>query len=707
MEIRKKPAWITLKGGIPLPASDYPRAEQVIDGSLEFDLDSLLLRDPEKFVAGQIHSCLLEWELIMEGAESGGNVLKWIRDGINIFEFFQAFKGNYKGKHFDSEIPPRQYFQNANICQQYSEFITNELSDKIASGAIRLLGRVGECQPPRVIMPLTIEPSKPRLCHDERFVNLWIKDLPFRLDTLKDVHRLVDKHALMVTCDEKSGYNHVRLDDDSQTFFGIQFGGFYMVYATLPFGWKASPFIYQSIGISVTSYLRKLSVCNLLYIDDRLVITKGGNSGNEEDVYLEAKRFVYCLLQLLTRLGYTVNLNKCSLEPSTCKRYLGFLVDSVQEAYVLPEDKKGKFIQLREFILSKEDVDVRTLQRFSGKCVSMSLAVPGCKLFCREVNAAISQCLRNSRNVKVSGPLREELEHWRFLDGWKGYSRWRSEFHKKVEVFTDSSGYRYGACVELGEEKLVLGDYWKDGDTRPIHIKEADAILKSLLSLNEALQNSRVDVFSDSMAVIGSWNSQGSKCGPLNDVIKRIFYFIVNNNVDLHFTFVPSELNVAHKPSRVRSASDTMLSEKSWALVESGYGPHSVDLMALDSNAMKARDGTSLKHFTPWMTPLSAGVNVFCQDIRVEANPYVFPPFGLIFPVLCFLEQQKVSFTIVVPKLNPLPLWWPKLVGQSVGSLCLGGKGEKGVVKVPSRRGFVLDNVGLRWSLFAFRVSFE
>ena len=42
----------------------------------------------------------------------------------------------------------------------------------------------------------------------------------------------------------------------------------------------------------------------------------------------------------------------------------------------------------------------------------------------------------------------------------------------------------------------------------------------------------------------------------------------------------------------------------------------------------------------------------------------------------------------------------------SIGPLCLGGKGEKCVVKVPSGKGFVLENVGLRWSLFAFRVSF-
>ena len=48
----------------------------------------------------------------------------------------------------------------------------------------------------------------------------------------------------MFTCDEKSGNSNVKIDEKSPEFFGIQFGGFYMVYTTLPFGWKASSFMY-------------------------------------------------------------------------------------------------------------------------------------------------------------------------------------------------------------------------------------------------------------------------------------------------------------------------------------------------------------------------------------------------------------------------------------------------------------------------------
>lgn len=78
----------------------------------------------------------------------------------------------------------------------------------------------------------------------------------------------------MFTCDEKSGFSHVKIDEKIEEFVGIQFGGFYMVYTTLPFGWNASAFIYQSIGMCVTSYLSKLSIRNSLYIDDRFVATR-------------------------------------------------------------------------------------------------------------------------------------------------------------------------------------------------------------------------------------------------------------------------------------------------------------------------------------------------------------------------------------------------------------------------------------------------
>lgn len=124
---------------------------------------------------------------------------------------------------------------------------------------------------PHLILPLVVEPTKPRLCHDERFLNLWVKDMPFKLDTLNDVPRLINEDSFMTSVDDKSGYDHILLEDESRTLFGIQFGGWYMVYNTLPFGFKASAYIYHTVGLAAVSRCRELGVPCLLYIDDRLI----------------------------------------------------------------------------------------------------------------------------------------------------------------------------------------------------------------------------------------------------------------------------------------------------------------------------------------------------------------------------------------------------------------------------------------------------
>ena len=80
-----------------------------------------------------------------------------------------------------------------------------------------------------------------------------------------------------------------------------------------------------------------------------------------------------------------------------------------------------------------------------------------------------------------------------------------------------------------------------------------------------------------------------------------------------------------------------------------GSDGHSFDLMALDSNAPMGRNGIPLPHFTPFRSPCSAGVNLFCQDLRSVSqmsNPYVFPPFGLIGPK--FLYGFKIPFTVII-----------------------------------------------------------
>lgn len=56
--------------------------------------------------------------------------------------------------------------------------------------------------------------------------------------------------------------------------------------------------------------------------------------------------------------------------------------------------------------------------------------------------------------------------------------------------------------------------------------------------------------------------------------------------------------------------------------MQTEFWPHSVDLMALDSNVMLDREDKPLRHFIQ-----SDGVDMFAQNVSIGLSLYVFPLF--------------------------------------------------------------------------------
>lgn len=112
---------------------------------------------------------------------------------------------------------------------------------------------------------------------------------------------------------------------------------------------------------------------------------------------------------------------------------------------------------------------------------------------------------------------------------------WRLETHKQIMLATDASGFKNGGKNFSGEFKgLILSDFWSNDDSRPIHLKEAEAVYNVLYSCKDKIKNSRVDVLSDIMAVIKTWENQGGKDKQLNDIIKHFFFLVLFMNLTLH-----------------------------------------------------------------------------------------------------------------------------------------------------------------------------
>lgn len=186
----------------------------------------------------------------------------------------------------------------------------------MTAGVIAVWGPVDSVRPPHLVLPLTVELFKPRLCHDERYLNLWIRDLPFTLDHLCDQPRYVLPGHFQTTCDDKSGYQHIFLHPFSQTYFGFQWHGFSFVFRSLPFGWKASAFIYQKLGLAVSGAVRSLWVPVSQYIDDRHVGQLIPPLRVSQSPSLEqAQAAPYIMCYLLTGAGYFIGIERSQLVP--------------------------------------------------------------------------------------------------------------------------------------------------------------------------------------------------------------------------------------------------------------------------------------------------------------------------------------------------------------------------------------------------------
>ena len=696
--------------GSPQPFIGPTVSPAWVRSSPGFHLDQLRFRDPSHFVAGNVHHHSEFWDCMLRDSPREGLISNIIHDGVDVFDFFKHFHGTFQGKHYSSSTPPAMTFKNSHSCNIFSEFITDTILDWVASGAVEVCGVVNEVDPPHLVLPLTVEPTKPRLCHDERFLNLWIKDSPFKLDFITDLPRYVFQGHFQTVIDDKNGYQHVMLSQGSRKYFGFQWNNFYFVFRVLPFGWKASAFIYHTMGLVVSDYTRSFGVPLSQYIDDRhvgqLMVRDNNFMFPPSEEMAASACFIVCYT--LINAGYFINLDKSVLTPVTSLRFLGFLSDSVLQAFLIPEDKKAKFIELRDNILGAKSVAIKTLQRFAGKAISFSLALPAFKLYCREIFSAVGKNAKSFKGqVPIVGKLREEILYWIFLDSWVDHLPWMSENHALISLYSDASLSAWGGVVSFGDEKLEVRDYWPhSGEVRSIGLLEALALRHVLFSVQDKLFNCRVDVWVDNLALVTMWSGGGGRVSEINDVIKQIHSLARQKNLDISVKHVPSSHNPADGLSRSLSDSDCMLSAKAWSFLERMFGPHDFDLMSLDSNSQLSRSGSPLPHFSPWPTSQCKGVNFFTQNVLGRGNLYVFPPFILVGPVLRYLAsfQERLSVTVVVFDIRPRKYWWPILQALSIGSIRVGTKGDPSTLLFPSKDGFIPRP--LQWDLWAFRCLF-
>ena len=406
------------------------------------------------------------------------------------------------------------------------------------------------------------------------------------------------------------------------------------------------------------------------------------------------------------RLGYYISPTKSSIVPTQQMVHLGFGIDSRSMSYSVTPKYRAKFRKFRLELLERGTANLLDLQRWVGKCNHLRLVFPGNSLFTHEVRLLMPGL--GEARVPLSRAAVEEIEFWGFVDYFSEPVPFLLQQHVSLRLFTDASGYGWGASVLLPGGPTTLRDYWSsDLFSHDICSKEALAVLFAVQALEPEIACRRVDVYVDNEGLVHAWAGLKSRSSELAGVLRSLFLLTIDLRVSLKLIWVPTDANPADAPSRALERLDSMLSGPLRARLWSCLGPFSFDLMALPSNVFRCPSGRPLPFFSRFPTPSAAGTDVFAQ--RAPAGRlYAFPPFRVVVPLIRLLmEWGSVEAVLVLPAYAGCsPIWGPLLHPFICESLMLFPPRSREVLLLPSSSGFSLNKLPLPFGLVAHRCCF-
>ena len=308
-----------------------------------------------------------------------------------------------------------------------------------------------------MLLPLGVEPKKPRLMWDARWLNLMCAHSPFTMDGVGKVAQCAWPGAHQVTIDHKSGYHHVALEPASWQYFGFEWEDEFYVFTVLCFVWCSAPFIYASLLKAVARYLRSRDVPVPTWIDDFYVTNFRSTRFLEPNQqFVAAQAPASLVLDVLYQAGYFISISKCELTPSTRLVFLGIICDTAQCRFEAPVDKLEKLEHILSDAITSGAITFQMLEKLAGKCTSLSVAVPVAALYTHHMYKQIASFqLIGGRHhsTAISIPknrgLMFEMEKWlevrKELDG----ASWYRAEHKMVILTgaSDASSSGWGGLI--------------------------------------------------------------------------------------------------------------------------------------------------------------------------------------------------------------------------------------------------------------------
>jgi hypothetical protein len=679
------------------PVKAFEHVLKAMEEGAEKDEMCLPMWDEKCFKAGRLSKemHLGFWrDVILVGCPDRQLILENL-GGMKPSRYFKHFKGRYMGKDYDCASPPPRVFSNnlstelTSTGETAKDWAVKKVQQDVRTGAIRCLGKVGEVEPPRVVLPLSVELEKPRLITDARYVNLFCDPAPFKLDTVGLVPDTFRRDGMLGDYDHKSGYHHFLFSEEEQGYFGFELDGMYYVFAAGCFGWSKMPEIYHKAHMALLRFAQRVfGIPCLGYLDDCLFGSTFGKAETSKGVEKTARAAGMMLAWINFLAGYSVSEKKSVFEPCWEIIWLGILIDAKANRFFIPEEKKRKLLDLMRGVVTSKSTSIAQLESIAGKCISLQLAVgEAAKLYIR----AMFDILTLVRGGKIwtrrsvgklalfpihgrgFDALRRSLEVWlRCIELFNG-APWYDTMHKMICIKTDASGRAWGGVLKDANDVTILsvGEEFHPSELGlDIETKEAMAVVRTIKGIVEAkgkevIRGARLNMFIDYLALVYAIANGASKNKTTQVQVELLFWMKMEYSFATTTIWLDTKANwEADAITRTEKDNDYRLADAAFDELWEEWGPFDMDLAASSVNVQSTPGGGKLPFFSRFSSTGCKGVDVLAQQLG-EGRYYCFPPKAILRSVVCHLRSMSLEVVLITPKEEVA--WYPFAKGCVLG----------------------------------------
>jgi hypothetical protein len=282
--------------------------------------------------------------------------------------------------------------------------------------------------------------DKQRLICNMKYPNIFLEDLPFQYERLRDILSFTKEGSYMATWDLKFGYFHVPIHPKYRKYFAFRIDGITFAFNVLCFGIAQACYVFTKVMQEPVLKLRRRGISLSSYIND---------------AFTAARTYFKCLRQsslggrFFSALGAYFGLPKCQFDLVQLLMWLGFMVKSQEQTFKLSKSKMAKMKEALRQAIAIPSTSPRQLAAIAGKLIAASPAVLPAALYRR----SFFEALQGKSSWDAEFPTPESVvETARFwlenLDSFNGRRWWPRA--TSATMIVDASAVGYGGWVEIG-----------------------------------------------------------------------------------------------------------------------------------------------------------------------------------------------------------------------------------------------------------------